>query len=67
MKITRRPTDPQTWEFHDLTSQEQDEVTRFVDQSGHGTLVNPYSPIAIAFTDRAVIDAFIARFGKYIE
>jgi hypothetical protein len=67
MKITQRPTNSDIWEFHDLTAEEQDEVTRFVEESGHGTLVNPYSPIAIAFTDPKVVDAFRQRFGKYIE
>lgn len=67
MKITRRPTDPLTWEFHDLTPEEQDELTRFVEQSGDGRVVNPYSPIAIAFTDPSVVAAFVDRFGQFIE
>ena len=67
MKITRRPTDPQVWEFHQLSAEEQDAVTRFVADAGHGTVVNPYSPIAISFTDPAVIDAFTRRFGQFME
>ena len=67
MRIIQKDANPPTWEFNEVSEAERGMVTEFIEQSRHGTLVNPWEPFLISFTDPHVIRAFEQQFGAYFE
>ena len=67
MRITQKGSNPPTWEFNQVSEEERGEVAAFIEERRHGTVVNPWEPFLISFTDPAVIAAFTQKFGAYIE
>ena len=63
MQIVRKAEEPPTWEFNEVSEEDRRRVTAFIERSRHGTIVNPWEPFLVSFTEPAVIDAFVQEFG----
>ncbi|MBL0420587.1 hypothetical protein JI739_09555 [Ramlibacter sp. AW1] len=64
MRIIQKDHNPPTFEFNEVTEEDRARVTAFVEHSGHGTIVNPWEPFLLSFTDPQVIESFRREFAR---
>jgi hypothetical protein len=67
MRILQKDGQPPTWEFNEVSEEDRRKVAEFIERTGHGTVVTPWEPFMISFTDPPVIAAFESEFDPYFD